>query len=308
MYRAPTAEEERDRDYRFGDAFEAPWIFDLVLRSDSVPVSLQQVPGRPDQQAFYPQDISTIRGRRHYPKDRVIAHADAEGLAIGNGNGALAVIVSDTCDIAEAVRAKRGRLTFAALAKLPPEGEERDKALATLAFDRYPVSPQSEIDFNGGVIEFQQSFSIMAKDLVEAATRVLTIDDDQVRQLVHYRWSAHATRHGPVAAADGALKLAKLVTANGDRERATALRLDRAAPIDPLDRAIIEPLKDLLLIPWLLEGPVVDRIGTALEEGRAYRPLLNDVLALLRSIGPRAERAIEAIERAAAAHEGDSTR
>lgn len=308
MFRAPTDDEQRELDYRFGDIFEAPWIFDLVLRRDSVPVSLQQVPGRPEQQAFYAQDISTIRGQRSYPKDRVIAHADGEGLAIGHGNGALAVIVSDTCDIAEAVRAKRGRLTLAALAKLPPEGEERDKALATLAFDRYPASPQPEIDFDGGVIEFQQTFSIMTKDLVEAATRVLTIDDDRVRQLVHYRWSAHATRHGPVAAADGALKLAKLLTANGDPERAKTLRLDRAAPIDPVDLSIVEPLKDLLLIPWLLEGPVVDRIGTALEEGRAYRPILNDVLALLNSIGSRAERAIEAIERAAAAHESNPPR
>ncbi len=305
MYRAPTVDEEQKRDYRFGDAFEAPWIFDLVLRSDSVPVSLQQVPGRPHQQAFDPQDISTVRGRREYPKDRIVVHADAEGLAIGHGNGALAVIMSDACDIDEAVRDKRGRLKFAALAKLPPEGEERDKALATLAFDRYPVPPQPEIGFDGGVIEFQQSFSIMTKDLVESAARVLTIDDDEVRQQLHYRWSAHTTRHGPVAAADGALKLARLLSANGDPELARALRLDLTARLDSLDQAVVEPLKDLLLIPWLLEGPVVDRIGTALEEGRASRPLVDDVLALLRAIGPRAARAIDTIERAAAAHEGD---
>jgi hypothetical protein len=302
IYRVPTADEQQVLDYRFGDIFEAPWIFDLVLRSDAVPVSLQSV-GKAGVEAFFKQDISTIRGRRAYPKDRVVVHADAEGLAIGHGNGALAVIVSDTCDIAEAVREKRGRLKFSALAQLPPEGAERDKALATMAFDRYPLRPQSEIGFEGGVIEFQQSFSIMSKDLVESASRLLTVADEEVRQKIHYRWSAHSTRHGPVAAADGALKLAKLLTANRDVERATTLRVDPTAPIDELARAVVEPLKAVLLLPWLLEGPIIDRIGAALEEGSAFRPVVDDVLELLRAIGPRARLAIEAIERAAAAHD-----
>lgn len=305
MYRAPTDEEQARRDYRFGDIFEAPWIFDLVLRWDSRPVTLQPLPGRPNERAYFPQDVSTIKSRRDFPKDTIVAHADIVNLAIGHGNGTLAVVVSDTCDIDEAVnvRVGKGRLTFAALTKLPPGGDERDTALNTTAFDRYPLRPQPELEFEGGVIEFQQGFSIMAKDLLEAATRVLTIDEEEIRQNLHYRWSAHTTRHGPVAAADGALKLAKLLTANGDPERARTLRFDPGTSLEPLARDVIEPLRSVLLLPWLLEGPVFDRIAADLESGRPYGPTVNDALDLLRRLGPAAERAIAAIERAASFHE-----
>ena len=266
MYRPPTDEERASNAYGFGDLFAAPWMADLVLRWDSKPLRLDKA--RVNHQlidVLIPQDPSTRRGQT-YPKDTILAHAsEPTDLAIGHGSlGVLAVAVSDDCDFADRVRDPKGRLRFAPVSKLPPEGtDERTKALKTRAFGRYPVPPQGHDPIlDGGVIEFAQSFSVAAVDVFDHATWLGKVDDPSQREKVRYRWSAHSTRHGPDAAADTAEKLARLVTANGDQARAKDLRENREAPLDPLAVAMIEPLRTVLLTPWLLIGPAGQPLQT----------------------------------------------
>ncbi len=300
MYRPPTDEEREKLLYGFGDLFAAPWMSDLVLRWDSVPLRKDTVPvNRQQVEVFIPQDPSTVRGRT-YPKDAILAHtSDPEDLAIGHGSlGILAVAVSDDCDFAGRVDTPRGRLRFAPVSKLPPVGTDaRDKALSTTAFDRYPIPAQTDDPaLDGGVMEFGQTFSVAAVDVFERATWLGRIADPRVRAKVQYRWSAHATRHGPDAARDTAEKLARLITADGDPEVAKRQRGQDPLPIAPAAEAIIKPLTRLLLIPWLIEGPQADAIGLALERGDPYQPYVEALVESLREIAPAAEDAIAALE------------
>jgi hypothetical protein len=308
VYRPPTDEEREKRLYGFGDLFAAPWMAGLVLRWDSVPLrmALGIVDGQ-QVEVLLPQDPSTVRGRT-FPKDIILAHAsDPEDLALGHGaHGILAVAVSDDCDFAGRVETPRGRFRFAPVSKLgPPGSQDREKALKTEAFDRYPIPPQTEEPvLDGGVMEFGQTFSVAAVDVFERATWLGRISDPEVRAKVQFRWSAHATRHGPDAARDTAEKLARLITANGDPEAVKRERGHGPLPMSPSAEAIVKPLTRLLLIPWLVEGPQADAIGLALERGDPYQPYVEALLESLREIGPAAADAVAALE--AAARGGDA--
>lgn len=303
MYRLPTEKERVEQACAFGDLFAAPWMADLVLRWDSKPMRYDKVTiGGQQVDVLIPQDPSTLRGRT-FPKDTILAHASDPGdLAIGHGTlGVLAVAVSDDCDFADRVHDRKGRLRFAPVSNLPPAGTDaRETALKTRAFGRYPVPPQDgEPKLDGGVIEFAQTFSVAAVDVFDRATWVGKIADPNVREKVRYRWSAHATRHGPDTAVDTADKIARLITANGDAAWAKHLREDRGAELDPNAVAIIEPLRKVLLIPWLIEGGQADDIAAALEQGAPFQPTVDALLDALRRLGPAADEAIAALEHAA---------
>lgn len=256
MYRAATTEDL----LRFGDIVEAEWIFDLCLRDDAKPLTQHILPGgRP---AIVAEQRSAMTKERVYPKDAVLAHANVDR------NANRAVIISDDCDVEDARRINRGRLRLAALVALPANQDERAKALATQAFDRYPLQPQEDLTppFAGGTIELQRVFSVAAAEVL-ALKPVLVIADEQRRQELQIRWAAHATRHGPAVAAQSAQDLVKLLIADGDVEAVPDPR--QGLVFDAADHEMIERLKIVSVLNWALEGGNVDSISDALEEGDA---------------------------------------
>lgn len=304
MYRAATEEDQ----LRFGDVVEADWVFDLCLRDDARALIRQTVRGG---EVLIAQDRSAVTRRRDYPKDIVLAHSGFDDLALGHASventttARRAVVVSDDCDIQDAIKTGRGRLRIAGLVALPPAGtEEREHWLASEAFDRFPLRPQDELEpsFEGGVIEFQRTVAVMAKDLLDLKP-VLTIEDEQDRQNLRIRWTAHAARHGPAVTAQSALDLIKLLIIDGDEERARELRDAHNPILDADDMEMIRRLKGVAALTWTLEGGNVDAIAAALERGDAPDTSLDTTADLLERLGAACAEAVAAV-RASGARRG----
>lgn len=272
MYRAP----REDEDLRFGDIVEAEWIFDVHLREDARPLNKQTVCG--SVSALLPEDRSAVTAERHAPRDLVMAHANVSQAANR------AVIVSDDCDIADAIESPQGRrLTLAALTPLDADEGVRAGQLVSDAFDRFPIAPQEADDFAGGIIRFQRVCAVAAKELL-ALKPVLTIASEQDRQSLRMRWNAHSARHGPLVVAQAALDLVKLLMAGGDRERAKELRATHRPDMAPEDAALIDEMKALAALNWALEGGTVDSIADALSHGRHPDEIVGDVVELMERI------------------------
>ena len=300
MYRTATEGDQ----LRFGDIVEADWIFDLCLRADAKALSAQTLPAkRGGGKVLVAEERSAMTNQRPYPRDLVMAHSDYEGLALGHGDvlrtATRAVVMSDDCDLAEAEEKMRGRLKLAGLVPLPADPNVRTEWLTAEPFDRFALPPQHELEppFEGGMIEFQRTFGAMAKDLLTLKP-VLTFADEQQRQNLRIRWNAHVTRHGPAVAAQAALDLIKLRIADGDEERAKALRKEHDLQLDPEDAAMIEQMKRVAALNWVLEGGTVDAIADALTRGDQPEAIFEHVAALLDRLGEGAQEAAGAVRAA----------
>lgn len=114
--------------------------------------------------------------------------------------------------------------------------------------------------------------------------RVVGLDRDAQVELSK-RWAAHGTRHGPLVAVDGLRKLAALLTIESRPElleefRTTARNVD--AGYSTAATAIAVALDEA----WHLEGPILDDVSDAWEQGLAAEPVLKltvDALVRMRT-------------------------
>src|SRR5207253_2419336 len=94
------------------------------------------------------------------------------------------------------------------------------------------------------------------------------------------------TRHGPIVAADGARKLAGIMSASGSPEVLAEIRERRRDP-EAAHLAAAEQLAASLAMAWAIEGRVLDRVSDAWERGDATdasRATVLDELERLRNL------------------------
>jgi hypothetical protein len=271
-------------DFSFGDVFSADWMFDIHVRGDAVPLKpfeCHMGKGRPKILGYQPA----------IPKPQ-------RDLVLSHGKRHRAVLLSDNCEVESViVRRRAGRLTFAAVEDWPKNATEAERAVQSQAFRRHPLPPAD--GFTGGIVNLGSLFAV-GWDAVASATpdpRVARLDDDCVIDL-EIRWNAYATRRGPRAHTDNALKLAMLLTADGNPAILAALRdLDNPARLKPdsLDQAAANAVARALTIGWTLEGGVMNNMADALENGDPAGPSRDEILAQLIELRDAAETAHRAL-------------
>lgn len=292
MLRVP---EAGDADFQFGDVVAADWLFDVYLRDDSCELQHEpQFKGRTD--AFFPRPPSTRTREREAGKDRVLVHADDE-YVLGFGGRRRGVVVSDECQLEQgrptADRRGRGRVWLVAL--MPIQSSEHLEQLRANgnAFDRFLIQPDDAVGFPGGYVDFQRVMALGFDDLGKL-TREYTLED-AAREEVRIRWAAHSVRHGPDVAADGVIKLAKLIEANGAPDEIRRLADRDVAPsadYNPLMRS----LQRALYAAWSLEGKGLDKAADDFAAVAGPGATLEMIRPLLQVMRDEAQRTIDLLD------------
>jgi hypothetical protein len=256
MYIKPSEEAE----IRFGDIFEAGWLFDAWLETDAARIGPFMAKGG---HTGYGAHVA-----RDQDSEFVLAHSNVPKAMLA---------VNDDCYLETVlVRHERGRVHLAPVFGLPQDPEERTELLNTSAFSRFPM-PVHE-DFSGGIAELRYATGVaikssdMAKELKNA--RSLRLDRDLSAHL-EARWGAHTSRRGPVVAANTSEKLTVLLGSTGAHAATSA------------------ELKRLLSTTWSVEGAIADLVDDADEAARAGNSIDPD--GLLEQIEVRLQTLAEAL-------------
>jgi len=111
----------------------------------------------------------------------------------------------------------------------------------------------------------------------------VALHDDQ-RARLEQRWAAFTTRRGPLAAVDGATKLAHLLDARGNRERIEILATGDALPSDRARNAA-EAAARAFVQGWRTEGEIMQQVSDAHEARRDATPEIASLEDELRELG-----------------------
>jgi len=256
MYIKPPDEAE----IRFGDIFEAGWLFDAWLESDAARLGPFKAKGG---HTGYGAHVA-----RDQDSEFVLAHSNVPKAMVA---------VNDDCYLETVlIRHERGRVHLAPVFGLPEDPDERADLLNTSAFSRFPMPVHA--DFSGGIAELRYATGVaiknsdMAKELKNA--RSLRLDRDLGAHL-EARWGAHTSRRGPVVAANASDKLTPLLGSAGSHAATSA------------------EVKRLLSTTWSVEGAIAGLIDDAEEAVRAGKP--SDPDGLLEQIELRLQTLAEAL-------------
>ena len=258
MYRTPAPDERLG----FGDVLEADWLFDLYLRHDAVALEPRDKGGGT---IYIPRAVVPRRDREP-GKDVIASHADFGDAALGFGNPRRAIVLTDDCEM-ESLQGRgggrpRGRIALAAV-KRASAAEIADVRPGN--FGLFALPPNETIGFDGGIVELQRAFSVYLPSLLgdNRPARLLALNPDAQGQLA-LRWCAHATRHGPMVAADGAGKLAGIMSAAGRDDVLVEIKERRQQP-DEVHLAAARQVTATLAQAWAIEGRVLDQVSDAWE-------------------------------------------
>jgi len=258
VYRTPAPDERLG----FGDVLEADWLFDLYLRHDAVALEPRDKGGGT---IYIPRAVVPRRDREP-GKDVIASHADFGDAALGFGNPRRAIVLTDDCEM-ESLQGRgggrpRGRIALAAV-KRASAAEIADVRPGN--FGLFALPPNETIGFDGGIVELQRAFSVYLPSLLgdNRPARLLALNPDAQGQLA-LRWCAHATRHGPMVAADGAGKLAGIMSAAGRDDVLVEIKERRQQP-DEVHLAAARQVTATLAQAWAIEGRVLDQVSDAWE-------------------------------------------
>jgi len=254
-----------DERLGFGDLLEADWLFDLYLRHDAVALEPREKGGGV---VFIPRAVIPSR-QREPGKDVIASHAEFTDAALGFGNRRRAIVLTDDCEM-ESLQGRRegvgarGRIILAAVRAA--SADEIDDVRPG-NFGLFALPPDGDVGFDGGVVEFERVFSVSLPSLLgDARPRRLVALDAAGQGQLAIRWCAHATRHGPMVAQDGALKLAGIMSSGGRSDVLLDIRERRREP-DERHLAAAGRLVATLAQAWAIEGRVLDQISDAWEHG-----------------------------------------
>lgn len=282
MYRT-TAPDER---FGFGDVLEADWLFDLYLRHDAIALEPRPKGGS----VVYVPRVTVPRRGREPGKDVIASHAEFGDAALGFGSPRRAIILTDDCEM-ESLQGRhergrpRGRVVLAAV-RPAPAAEIGDVRPGN--FGLFALPPYEGLGFDGGIVELQRAFSVYLPSLLGSETRptrLVALDAEGQGQLA-IRWCAHATRHGPMVAQDGASKLAGIMSASGRGDVLADIKERRREPREE-HLASAERLSATLSQAWAIEGRVLDQVSDAWERGDlsdGSRTVVVEQLQLLRDL------------------------
>lgn len=291
------AQKSPDERLAFGDIVAADWLFDIYLRTDSQ--ALVRHDFRDGKTGFIIRPEPSRQG-----DDPILAQAtmDPSDVVFGHGTRRAAIVLTDDCELATLVGERddsgwgpRGRLLLASIRNATPEQIGRQKE-RRLDLGLHPLDADEASKFDGGVVDFNRAFSVQAKAMVEHRDRyerIVGLDRDGQIDLAA-RWAAHATRHGPLVAEASTLKLAQLLSADGDAERLAALRAAGNPGEASAERAATATLATLQAA-WWLEGPYLDDVDRAVEIGEEPGPHRRRVIESLATIRSASDAALTAL-------------
>jgi hypothetical protein len=269
-------------EIKFGDIFEADYLFDVFVRADSA-----AIPGYPA-----PAKLAEAMGRKvvgqPLPPEPFDLHSPAfpprsgQDFVRAHGSKRRAVILNDNCVIATAFgyddrkTAKRaGRLIFAPIADATKK--EIDDLTKQSGYGRFPLEPAGF--FAGGVVELRRAFMVDLR-AIEPKQRIARPDPD-LAELLEVRWSAYSARRGPDVFNTNAHKL-KSVLARPDEpgvaEEEAAARVAEA-----------------LSIAWRLEGGPLEAAAEAWDKGHDAEPAISALVDDLRELEQAAAAAAAAL-------------
>jgi hypothetical protein len=227
---------------RFGDVFEAEFLYDVHAAEDTRAIPMYELPAEVavalGKKLQLPSKLEA--GDLPLHSDKFPARAQQDYVR-AHGRSTLAVIVSDNCTISDMFgydrdRPRRsGRLIFAPVSPATPS--ELEQAMNQTNFDRFPLPPG--VGFGGGIIDLRRIFMADKRALADTQ-RVVSLDKDMAEQL-EIRWTAFTARRGPVAFNRNAIKLAGRLEGHELENAATAF--DDDTPREPEVAALIKTLE-----------------------------------------------------------------
>jgi hypothetical protein len=281
----------------FGDIVAAEWLFDIYLRTDSRALARHNF--RDGKTGFIIRPEPTRQG-----DDAILAQAtmDPSDAVFGYGSRRAAIVLTDDCELATLAGERRdggwgprGRLLLGSIRPATAEELAHQKE-RRLDLGRHPLDPDTGSGFEGGIVDFNRVFSVQAKAMAEQRDRydrIVGLDRDGQIQLA-MRWAAHATRHGPLVAEASVLKLAQLLSADGDQERLDALRAAGEPGEDDAAKIATATLATLTAA-WWLEGPWLDDVDQAVEDGDRAAPHRQRLVDSMTTIRSAADRTLAAL-------------
>jgi hypothetical protein len=276
-YTRPTGE------IKFGDIFEADYLFDVFVRADSAAIPGYEVPAQLAE-AFgkkvvghplppQPFDLHSPAFPTRSGQDFVRAH----------GGKRRAVIMSDNCTIATAFgydersqAKKAGRLLFAPL--VDASEKEIEAVVKQAGYGRFSFEPSGF--FAGGVVELRRAFMVDLR-AIQPEQRVARPDPD-LAELLEVRWSAYAARRGPDVFNRNAHKLKSLLSRPGEP--------------DADDEEAAARVADVLSVAWRLEGDSLEEAASAWDKDYDAEPAIAELIEGLRTLEQAAAAAAAKLE------------
>lgn len=285
---------------------EADWLYDLYLRHDAVALEPRDKGGGV---VYIPRAIAP-RHEQEPGKDVIASHAEFSDAALGFGSSRRAIILTDDCEM-ESLQGRgqggkpRGRIVLAAVRRV---AADEINAVRRGNFGLFALPPDDALDFDGGIVELQRAFSVYLPSLLgDARPKTLVSLDAEAQGQLAIRWCAHATRHGPMIAHDGAGKLAGIMSAAGRSHVLTDIRERRKEPART-HLASAERLVATLAQAWAIEGRVLDEVSDAWERGDPSDSSRAVVLAQLERLRDLVDSTIVALRDSGPGIDGGSTR
>ncbi len=286
---------------RFGDIFEAPWLFDAFVSSKTVPMFRKSVPG-PDREAWFERGSATGSDPETILLDATLEPAEA---VLTSGSLRMAIVLTDDCELATMSGERpghrvRGRVLMAGLR--PLDGTTR----GDLDLGIHTLEPDESRHFPGALVDFGRLFAVQTKSLLATSgpdfRKVLSLDDD-ARFDLYDRFGGHVVRQGSRASEIALTKLAQLLTAGSDPDAFRALR----GADDPGDTVQFETVKAIHAVlddAWLLGHllGVVDDLAEELagqassDVGTQVNGLSRQFAAKLRAMSVAAAIAADGLE------------
>ncbi|MHB1244353.1 MAG: hypothetical protein ACYC1P_13285 [Gaiellaceae bacterium] len=268
---------------RFGDVFDAPFLFATYVRADASALGLKLTPAKHAKQVE--ATLGSGEGDT-FPLYSPNIHRQAEhDFVLSHGDHARAIMLTDNCTISnlygyDRSRARRsGRLVLAAVRDATED--EMRKSIEKPTFSRFGLEPSGF--FNGGIVDLRKLVVVEKRDLA-ADQRVASLDKD-LTALLEARWNAHIVRRGPNVVDRNADKLETLIKKQpGANPRAA--------------EAAAAAVADTLGISWRIEGGALDDAATAADDDLAPEPPVSQLIDDLRQLATAAQSAADSLERA----------
>lgn len=263
--------------FRFGDIFQASYLFDVHLREDA----------QRWRQGVFPKNVgidepfyTTADDKRLKIGDkRVVAHAEEPPEPEGWG-----LLLSEDCHIQTVLGNRedrdevRGRLWFCIIE--PAGFEQVEGVRAGRNYGRHGLLEDGAAGFPGGIAHLKNLFSGDARCISETDRKLVLSDPE--RDLLARRWFALCGRRGPFAGEDRAGKVAAL--AAGGKGKPGTDEQDAATAV-----------WRVLDATWGIDGDQLEAVGGALEAGAFEGSELGDLATSLDGLSALAKEAADRI-------------
>lgn len=262
----------------FGDVCEADFLYDVFVQGDARALRRETAPA-----SF---------ARRKWQLDAEVDFfapvqpRDEESFVLAHGRQRTAVVLADDCLLLTALGRGGGAPTARRILFAPVAEATKDEALELEGqnFGRFPLRADEHHD-QDAVVELRRCFMVDARDIAVAVNNealVLRSLTDDTRDQLAIRWSAYASRRGPVVAADSAEKFAELLVNQTRAEDADALR-------------VATSIAGVVAAAWGYEGRAVEGAGIAADENLDPQASINQLIEDLERLREASEQALASL-------------